>query len=213
MDMKRKNIFLALLVALMSTAVCSAQEGESTKEGVPVVEEIVVDSDAEDSTNINKTQVYSSAKMGNTWSVTYTNDSIDAEAVEEVLEEVLNGGLGELIGGMAGATALCALLVVGLILLCIFGLPILGIILLIWLIIKVFKRDTPVTNASESATTTMNGQGRDRTIFNKGVKNICLGVGLAFFLGIMMGNVGVGIGVLIACIGIGELLVDYFSKR
>ena len=50
-------------------------------------------------------------------------------------------------------------------------------------------------------------------LFNKGVKNICLGIGLAIFLGIWMGDFGVGIGILVACIGIGELLVDYFAKK
>ena len=32
--MKTKNIFLAMIVALMSTVICPAQEGESTKEGI-----------------------------------------------------------------------------------------------------------------------------------------------------------------------------------
>ena len=49
--------------------------------------------------------------------------------------------------------------------------------------------------------------------FNKGIKNVCLGVGLAVMLGIIMGDFGVGIGILIICIGIGELLVDYFAKK
>jgi hypothetical protein len=42
---------------------------------------------------------------------------------------------------------------------------------------------------------------------------VCLGVGLAVMLGIIMGDFGIGIGILIICIGIGELLVDYFAKK
>ena len=42
--MKTKELILALAMTLMSTTAGLAQEGESTKEGVPVVNEIVTDS-------------------------------------------------------------------------------------------------------------------------------------------------------------------------
>ena len=215
MDMKTRNFFLTLLVALTGTAACPAQEGESTKEGVPVVEEIVTDSNVADDTIIGGGNIQKTTRLGS-WSVTYTNDSISNEEAEELLEEFFDmheGAMG-MLGGLLGAGAAAGgLLIAGLVLLCIFGIPLLGIILVVWLVIRIFRRNTPATNATERTAADTDGQGRDRTIFNKGVKNVCLGVGLAIFLGIMMGNVGVGIGVLVACIGIGELLVDYFSKK
>jgi hypothetical protein len=80
------------------------------------------------------------------------------------------------------------------------------------LLLLIFRRRK--TNASvNTATETQDASTTDRTLFNKGVKNICLGIGLAIFLGIWMGDFGVGIGILIVCIGIGELLVDYFARK
>ena len=55
-------------------------------------------------------------------------------------------------------------------------------------------------------------QNMKQSLFHR-VRNVCLGIGLAVFLGIWMGDFGVGIGVLVVCIGIGELLVDYFAKK
>jgi hypothetical protein len=109
--------------------------------------------------------------------------------------------------GIASGTILMVIIA----LLCIFGLPLILIFVLLLLIFRRRKQDVSdnVNQPADAQTTAT----PDRTLFNKGVKNICLGVGLAIFLGIWMGDFGMGIGALIICIGIGELLVDYFSKR
>ena len=210
--MKTKNIFLAMIVALMSTAICLAQEGESTKEGIAAVEEIVSDNGTNnDANNSNTTTQHRSGS----WTVTYTNDTISSEDAEELLEELLeeHEGLAKLMGGLAGVGAATGgLLIAALVLFCIFGLPILGIILIIWLIVRASRRSS--NNAGQAVMQNeVDATGRDRALFNKGVRNVCLGIGLAIFLGIWMGDFGVGIGVLVVCIGIGELLVDYFAKK
>lgn len=211
--MKAKNLILALAMALISTAASPAQEGESTKEGVPVVDEIVMD----DTTKASNANVQRTRNVGS-WSVTYTGDSISSEDIddfEDTLEELFkeHEGFQNVIGGLAGiGAATGGLLIAGLVLFFIFGLPILGIILIVWLIVRAFRRDsadTRQTVVSNSA----DDPARDRTLFNKGIRNICLGVGLAVLFGIWMGDFGVGIGVLFVCIGIGELLVDYFAKK
>lgn len=208
--MKTKNIFLAMIVALMSTAICPAQEGESTKEGIAAVEEIVSDSSTGNSVSTTTT-----AHRSGSWTVTYTNDTISSEDAEELLEELLeeHEGLAKLMGGLAGVGAATGgLLIAALVLFCIFGLPILGIILIIWLIVRASRRSS--NNAGQAVMQNeVDATGRDRALFNKGVRNVCLGIGLAIFLGIWMGDFGVGIGVLVVCIGIGELLVDYFAKK
>ena len=210
--MKTKNIFLAMIVALMSTAICLAQEGESTKEGIAAVEEIVSDNGTNnDANNSNTTTQHRSGS----WTVTYTNDTISSEDAEELLEELLeeHEGLAKLMGGLAGVGAATGgLLIAALVLFCIFGLPILAIILIIWLIVRASRRSS--NNAGQAVMQNeIDATGRDRALFNKGVRNVCLGIGLAIFLGIWMGDFGVGIGVLVVCIGIGELLVDYFAKK
>lgn len=212
--MKTKNIFLAMIVALMSTAICPAQEGESTKEGIAAVEEIVTDNSTDNSASTTTT-----AHRSGSWTVTYTNDTISSDDAEELLEELFeeHEGLAELMGGLAGGlaglgAATGGLLIAALVLFCIFGLPILAIILIIWLIVRASRRSS--SNAGQAVMQNeVDATGRDRALFNKGVRNVCLGIGLAIFLGIWMGDFGVGIGVLIVCIGIGELLVDYFAKK
>ena len=212
--MKTKNIFLAMIVALMSTAICPAQEGESTKEGIAAVEEIVTDNSTDNSASTTTT-----AHRSGSWTVTYTNDTISGDDAEELLEELFeeHEGLAELMGGLAGGlaglgAATGGLLIAALVLFCIFGLPILGIILIIWLIVRASRRSS--NNAGQAVMQNeVDATGRDRALFNKGVRNVCLGIGLAIFLGIWMGDFGVGIGVLVVCIGIGELLVDYFAKK
>lgn len=210
--MKTKNIFLAMIVALMSTAICPAQEGESTKEGIAAVEEIVSDNGTNNDANSSNT---TTQHRSGSWTVTYTNDTISSEDAEELLEELLeeHEGLAKLMGGLAGVGAATGgLLIAALVLFCIFGLPILAIILIIWLIVRASRRSS--NNAGQAVVQNeVDATGRDRALFNKGVRNVCLGIGLAIFLGIWMGDFGVGIGVLVVCIGIGELLVDYFAKK
>ena len=201
-----------MIVALMSTAICPAQEGESTKEGIAAVEEIVSDSSTGNSVSSNQT---TTQHRSGSWTVTYTNDTISSEDAEELLEELLeeHEGLAKLMGGLAGVGAATGgLLIAALVLFCIFGLPILAIILIIWLIVRASRRSS--NNAGQAVVQNeVDATGRDRALFNKGVRNVCLGIGLAIFLGIWMGDFGVGIGVLVVCIGIGELLVDYFAKK
>ena len=206
--MKTKNIFLAMIVALMSTAICPAQEGESTKEGIAAVEEIVSDNGTNnDANNSNTTTQHRSGS----WTVTYTNDTLDTDEAVELLEEIIDEEFPEGIEGLM-KTAMGTVLIAALVLFCIFGLPILGIILIIWLIVRASRRSS--NNAGQAVMQNeVDATGRDRALFNKGVRNVCLGIGLAIFLGIWMGDFGVGIGVLVACIGIGELLVDYFAKK
>lgn len=205
--MKAKHWMIALIVALMSVATGAAQEGQSTVEGVPVVDEIVTDSSASDEPAA--AQAKSTTKVG-TWHITtYTTDSLGTSDTIELTGEMIDDmpdflkGLFKLTGiGIASSTIL---LVVGILLL-VFGLPLLLLFLLLYLLFRRGKSDTSAPQATDTPAT-------DRTLFNKGVKNICLGVGLAICLGIWMGDIGVGIGILIACIGIGELLIDHFSRK
>ena len=53
----------------------------------------------------------------------------------------------------------------------------------------------------------------DRRLRNDGIKNVCVGVGLAILLGIIMKGVGLGIGALVAAIGLGKLIIWYLDKK
>ena len=217
--MKAKNVILAMAVTLMSATAGLAQEGESTKEGVPVVDEIITDSTIASTNNATP----SSTTVGS-WSVTYTGDTIDTDEAIALLEEALGDefpeGMEGLMKSVMGA-ATGGLILAGIVLFGIFILPLILIIVVLYFIYKgrrakydAYKSmaesgqkipDEELRKMSEPLT--------DRVMFNKGVKNICLGIGLAVLLGIIFGDFGIGIGVLVVCIGIGELLVDYFAKK
>ena len=209
--MKAKNWVMVLIIALTSTSIAVAQEGKTTKEGIPVIDEIVTDNNTyNDASTTTKT----TTKVG-TWHITtYVNDSLSTDNTIDIIEEILDDmpdfvkGLVGLSGiGLASGTVLLVLVI----LLCIFGLPLILLFILLLLIFRRRKTNAPVN--TPTATETQDASTTDRTLFNKGVKNICLGIGLAIFLGIWMGDFGVGIGILIVCIGIGELLVDYFARK
>ena len=209
--MRTKNWMMALFIAFTSTAITMAQKGESTMEGVPVVEEIMTDDNTNDETNA---KAKTTTKVG-TWHITtYANDSLGSTETIEFTEEIFND-MPDFLKGLFGLTGLSiasgTIFFVLVVLLCIFGLPILLLLGLLFLIFR--RRKQNMNNNANQPADAQTTSTSDRALFNKGVKNICLGVGLAICLGIWMGDFGVGIGALIICIGIGELLVDYFSKR
>ena len=204
--MKAKNWVLALIMALTSTAYAVSQEGQSTVEGVPVVDEIVETGDA-DTEPVN-----SSTKLG-TWYITSSTDSVSGtiELTEDAFEEVFDD-MPDFLKGLFGlGIASGGPLIVLVVLLCIFGLPLLLIIGLLYLIFR--KRKSPASPESAQPADPQATPSTDRTLFNKGIKNVCLGICLAICLGIWMGDFGVGVGVLITSIGVGELLIDHFSRK
>ncbi|MBR5149555.1 MAG: hypothetical protein IKV15_10250 [Bacteroidaceae bacterium] len=213
--MNVKHWIMALVIALVGTAVAAAQEGESTMEGVPVVEELVTDVVAHDDSTM--TSVAATARVGS-WHITaYSDDSLMTHKTIELTEEMMDEFFDDMPGffkGLLGLSGLGmasgAIFMVIVMLLCIFGLPLLLLALLLYLLFRRRRTDDqPRTTTPDEGS----APSRDRTLFNKGVKNICLGIGLAIFLGIWLGDFGVGIGILIVCIGIGEVLVDYLGKK
>ena len=215
MGMNVKHWMMALVIALVGTAVAAAQEGESTMEGVPVVEELVTDVVSYDDSAM--TSVAATARVGS-WHITaYSDDSLMTHKTIELTEEMMDEFFDDMPGffkGLLGLSGLGmasgAIFMVIVMLLCIFGLPLLLLALLLYLLFRRRRTDgQPRTTTPDE----VSAPSLDRTLFNKGVKNICLGIGLAIFLGIWMGDFGVGIGILIVCIGIGEVLVDYLGKK
>jgi hypothetical protein len=213
--MKVKQWMMVLVMVLVGTAVVMAQEGESTMEGVPVVEELVTDEVAPDDTA--STSVTATARVGS-WHITaYSDDSLMTHKTIELTEEMVDEFFDDMPGLFKGLLGLSgigmasgAIFMVIVMLLCIFGLPLLLLALLLYLL---FRRRRPDEKPRASTPDEGSASLRDRTLFNKGIKNVCLGIGLAIFLGIWMGDFGVGIGILVVCIGIGEVLVDYFAKK
>lgn len=199
--MNARKWMMVLTIALMGIG-AQAQQGQTTMEGVPVVDEIVADK-----TTTESNDSLASVQVGSWHVTTYVTDSIGTTEIIEFTEETFES-LPEIIKGLFGFTiASGGILIAIIVLLCVFGLPLIIVLALLFLIFRRRKSDSNINQPSETQSVS------DRALFNKGIKNVCLGVGLAVMLGIIMGDFGVGIGILIICIGIGELLVDYFAKK
>lgn len=203
--MNARKWMMVLTIALMGIG-AQAQQGQTTMEGVPIVDEIVADKTTTES-NDSLVSVQNTTKVGSWHVTTYLADSIDTTEIIEFTEETFDE-LPEIIKGLFGFTIASGGILIAIIaLLCVFGLPLIIFLALLFLIFRRRKSDSTINQPSETPSVS------DRALFNKGIKNVCLGVGLAVMLGIIMGDFGIGIGILIICIGIGELLVDYFAKK
>ena len=203
--MNARKWMMVLTIALMGIG-AQAQQGQTTMEGVPIVDEIVADKTTTES-NDSLVSVQNTTKVGSWHVMTYLADSIDTTEIIEFTEETFDD-LPEIIKGLFGFTIASGGILIAIIaLLCVFGLPLIIVLALLFLIFRRRKSDSTINQPSETPSVS------DRALFNKGIKNVCLGVGLAVMLGIIMGDFGIGIGILIICIGIGELLVDYFAKK
>ncbi len=199
--MNARKWMMVLTIALMGIG-AQAQQGQTTMEGVPVVDEIVADK-----TTTESNDSLASVQVGSWHVTTYVTDSIGTTEIIEFTEETFES-LPEIIKGLFGFTIASGGILIAIIaLLCVFGLPLIIVLALLFLIFRRRKSDSTINQPSETPSVS------DRALFNKGIKNVCLGVGLAVMLGIIMGDFGIGIGILIICIGIGELLVDYFAKK
>lgn len=203
--MNARKWMMVLTIALMGIG-AQAQQGQTTMEGVPIIDEIVADKTTTES-NDSLVSVQNTTKVGSWHVTTYLADSIDTTEIIEFTEETFDD-LPEIIKGLFGFTIASGGILIAIIaLLCVFGLPLIIVLALLFLIFRRRKSDSTINQPSETPSVS------DRALFNKGIKNVCLGVGLAVMLGIIMGDFGIGIGILIICIGIGELLVDYFAKK
>lgn len=55
--------------------------------------------------------------------------------------------------------------------------------------------------------------GNNGDTYQTGIRQVCLGVGLMFFLGYTAGKIGVGIGLLVFFIGLGKIIIAKTAER
>ncbi len=104
-------------------------------------------------------------------------------------------------------------------LLAIFGLPFFIIAMVLWFRYK--NKQARYKLAAEALATGRSipqdlieqPKNADERVLHKGIKNICLGIGLGVFLWVLTETEGIAaIGFLIFCIGVGQVLIAYSSK-
>jgi hypothetical protein len=121
-----------------------------------------------------------------------------------------------------GAEGLAGIMALGVVVLLIFFLaPVLIIALVLFFVYKnrknrmrlaeeAMKHGQPIPDQFVNPGTS--GDDHDE-VRQKGIRQTCLGVGLMIFLGYTAGDIGIGIGALVTCIGIGNLLIARSQKR
>lgn len=174
---------------------------ELTGEGVTLYSDTTDQELAEDTT------AYKNSNNGSGWVVGIENLGFDKDNPAEIL--------------FACAIVICVIVIPTL---CLFGLP----LLIIWIVARNRRkrereRNELIKSLAESGkdvSVLLNEQikenkivaHRNETTYNKGIKNICLGVGLGLMLYLITHSTEVAsVGVLIACIGVGQILSSKHS--
>lgn len=203
MDMKRYLIAIAMMLTLSLTAGAAAQKHRHT----PRTEQV-------DTTQNNQDAIEAYSDTTSTDTASYTgrssvswtqSDSLSEEETKEVLREVF-GGFGGIFGSGI-ALGMVAIVVIFLL------LPLLFVIAIIAIFYFVNKNRRERYKLAQMAI--QNGQPipeeflkqTSSTVnddYQAGIRQMCLGVGLAILLGFMIEEVGVGIGALVFFIGLGK---------
>lgn len=166
--------------------------------------------------------------------VTLYSDTTDQELAEDTIAyKNSNSGPGWFFGiddlGFGKDAEIlfaCAIVICVIVIptLCLFGLP----LLIIWIVARNRRkrereRNELIKSLAESGkdvSVLLNEQikenkivaHRNETTYNKGIKNVCLGVGLGLMLYLITHSTEVAsVGVLIACIGVGQILSSKHS--
>lgn len=207
--MKRTILLFSLalcLPALMTTA-------QNDLDSALVVNEIA----SEDSDTVSQKSTWTF----NTGSTTVTVDADgDIDEMESAMEEFgaamdefsnLFEKFGRNVEKFAWVPVVC------MVLLCL--LPLLLLFLILFFTYKGRKaKYSAYQKMAESGQPIPQEMTRDMTegdikMRNDGISNICVGVGLAIFLGLIIGKFGIAIGALVTCIGIGKLIIWYLSRE
>lgn len=205
--MKKYLFVIALLLTLSMTSDAAAQKHRHT----PQADELV------DSTSKDALEAFSdTTTVADSDSVAAADDfdeDFDVTISDDKLSDILRSiGLGNLVGGVFLFVLLPLILFV--------IAPVL-ILFLIFYFINRNRRDRMklAQMAIEKGQPIPEQLLKDRMapvddrMMQQGIRQLFLGIGLAIFLGICIGEVGVGIGALIAFIGMGKICIAYLNNR
>jgi len=202
MNMRKFVIAIAMMLALGMNAGAASQKHRHT----PRTEQVDTTQNKQDAIEAySDTTSTDTASYSNGGSVTWQQSDSLSDEDARVLREAF-GGLGGIFGSGI-ALGMVALVVIFLL------LPLLIIIGIIAIFYFVNKNRRERYKLAQMAI--QNGQPIPGEIlkqqsttmsddYQAGIRQMCLGVGLAIFLGIMIKEVGVGIGALVFFIGLGK---------
>ena len=207
---------------------------DSVKEATKEATEVAKNAAKEAAKNAIKNAAKEVAEELTEEGVTLYSDTTDQELAEDTIAyKNSNSGPGWFFGiddlGFGKDAEIlfaCAIVICVIVIptLCLFGLP----LLIIWIVARNRRkrereRNELIKSLAESGkdvSVLLNEQikenkivaHRNETTYNKGIKNVCLGVGLGLMLYLITHSTEVAsVGVLIACIGVGQILSSKHS--
>jgi len=162
--------------------------------------------------------------FSDTTAVDSAETAFEEQVKDEVTEEIINqmntkSIMKEMMSGLDG-DSLAGMLFVLAVLFILFVLsPVLVLFVLFYFIYKNRKeRIRLAEKAMESGQAIPDNLLPEKvptpdSVWQKGIRQLCLGVGLMVFLGYTAGEIGFGVGVLVACIGLGNILIAKRSRN
>jgi len=208
--MKKYLIAIAMVLALSSNATATAQKHRHTPRTEQVSDTVKNNQDAVEAFS-DTTTATTNANVNEDDDYT-THRHVTYEASDEDVEQIVKG----VFSGMGGAALLIPILGI----LCFgFFLPIVILILVFYFINRNRKEKYRLAQMA-----IQNGQqipeellkesyNVDKNAYNDGIKQMCTGIGLAIFLGLIMEELGFGIGALVFFIGLGKFIIARQSRK
>ena len=151
------------------------------------------------------------------WSVTVNGTPVP----DEEAEHIVNGIMSSVFDGLDSTVIGPMSLVLAVIVIMFVIAPVLIIGIILFFVYKNRKQRMRLAEAAmksgqpipDEFTSKPKPTEEDNDLRQKGIRQTCLGVGLMIFLGNTAGNIGLGIGALVTCIGIGNLLIARSQKK
>ena len=210
--MKQYLIAIAMVLALSSNADAKAQKHRHTPRTEQVSDTVKHNQDAIEAFS-DTTAAKANANVNDNDDNYTTHRHVSYEASDEDVENVVRGIFSG-IGGVAMLIPILAILCFG------FFLPVVILILVFYFINRNRKEkyrlaQMAIQNGQQipeellKDTYTMN-HSKD---YNEGIRQMFTGIGLAIFLGIILDELGVGIGALVFFIGLGKYIIARQAKK
>ena len=213
--MKQYLIAIAMVLALSMNANATAQKHRHTPRTEQVSDTVKHTPDAiEAYSDTTATTATASSDADDTTTTTTRRATITYDMDDEEAVGFLNSFLGG-IGGVAVLIPILAILVFGLF------LPVIVIVLVFYFINRNRREKYRLAQMA-----IQNGQPipdqllkndvetlANNSMYNAGIRQMFTGVGLAIFLGIILGDLGVGIGALVFFIGLGKYMIARQDKK
>lgn len=203
---KHRHHDVATAVKDTVTAMAQVDDAANADEGIEAFS---------DTTSVADDALDDSQAVTTTTTVSHDPDFFGFDDLPSWLESLIGGSVGVL-GGTVGV--LIAILVLSIILLVLFAPFIIIILVLRYLVREHNDRVTLAEKAMETGQPIPDelmavDKQSDEYLHRRGIRNIWIGIGMALMFGIWGSDMLTGIGLLVLCYGIGQIMIARSSTK